>query len=76
MTRRGWQRPRHFEREGNYMSAKVKFKNGYIGAASLKVAEALEARGEVEILAIEDGQQTLDLDEKPKADKPKSRGRA
>jgi hypothetical protein len=55
------------------MSATVKYKNGFIGFASLKVAEILEKRGEVEIVEIEDAQKELDLDDK-KIDKPK-RGR-
>jgi hypothetical protein len=46
------------------MSVKVKYvATGLNGFVSVKVAEILEKRGAVEILEIEDAQQTLDLDE-------------
>ena len=54
------------------MSVKVKYlATGLTGFASVKVAEILEKRGQVEIVEIEDAQQSLDLDGKGKAEKPK-----
>lgn len=54
------------------MSVKVKFKNGLYGMVSMRVAEILEKRKEVEIVEIEDKQPELGLnDDKAKAEKPK-----
>jgi hypothetical protein len=43
------------------MGMKVKYKNGYEGSVSDKVAEILEKRGDVEIIEVLEKQHELDL---------------
>lgn len=45
------------------MSVQVKFKSGYVGSASEKVAEILEKRGEVELVGVDEKQPKLIKDE-------------